>query len=475
MAFRSDITIDWTRSPRIITVLAPSTSLTIQDLYDTLRQNEDDVYNTPYDEIVSAGGKEDLEGGAFVAVTLSLLNALLRFEARLTETSSGTITSADTTGMTLTDAAADFITDGVTVGAMVYNTTDGSLGNVVSIDPGGTELTLDARLTGGTDDQFDFGDSYRIWNNIACVVSGGNLTAKDALGASTFPILASANTTVTISQAAATAALNQDEFIAATALEIENAVYFDAVNGTAGTASDNGIQSNPSNNVADTLTMAVARGKSTVLLRQGTFTLDRNVDSLRFQGEITHENATVDPNGFTVTNCSFWNLNLTGDFGGSDVEVRECELDGITNIQGHLYNSGLESNLTTAVGGSLAMIECFSLVAGSSTPYIDMLAGSTGNLQLRAWTGGIELRNIDQVAQNCSVDLLAGHLVLAATCTAGTLVLRGAGKFTDNSAGITIDQRGFVGLSSDTDATIKSLEDAIDIIRALSALIPAAV
>lgn len=34
MPIRGDITIDWAVSPRIIEVVAPSTELTVQDLYD---------------------------------------------------------------------------------------------------------------------------------------------------------------------------------------------------------------------------------------------------------------------------------------------------------------------------------------------------------------------------------------------------------------------------------------------------------
>ena len=53
MAERSDITVDWgvfsRSSPRIITVGAPSTSLILQDLVDTIRSNT--LGETPLDQI----------------------------------------------------------------------------------------------------------------------------------------------------------------------------------------------------------------------------------------------------------------------------------------------------------------------------------------------------------------------------------------------------------------------------------------
>jgi len=82
MAVRTDITVDFTVSPRIITVAAPSIVLTIQDLYDTLRDIEKLPRNMSQLILVSAGGKEALGGGVQVGITLTLQNAKLAFAAR---------------------------------------------------------------------------------------------------------------------------------------------------------------------------------------------------------------------------------------------------------------------------------------------------------------------------------------------------------------------------------------------------------
>lgn len=80
MTVRSDLQFDWISSPRIITVLAPSTEITIQDLVDTCRVNED--LNLQYPKIINANGKDSLGGGVFVGITATLQNAVLAFEAR---------------------------------------------------------------------------------------------------------------------------------------------------------------------------------------------------------------------------------------------------------------------------------------------------------------------------------------------------------------------------------------------------------
>ena len=83
MAFRNDISIDWTVSPRRIVVAAPSTELTMQDLHDTLVRHEDDLINMSHKRIVSSSGKQLLSSdGTRVGITVALLNATVGFEDR---------------------------------------------------------------------------------------------------------------------------------------------------------------------------------------------------------------------------------------------------------------------------------------------------------------------------------------------------------------------------------------------------------
>lgn len=82
MTVRSDVTVDWSVSPRIITVLSPSAEITIQDLVDTCRELEDDVQNLTFAHLINAAGKDDLGGGVRVGVTATLQNAVLAFETR---------------------------------------------------------------------------------------------------------------------------------------------------------------------------------------------------------------------------------------------------------------------------------------------------------------------------------------------------------------------------------------------------------
>lgn len=82
MATLSNVTIDWSVSPRIIEVSSNTTSITVQNLYDTVRNLASQTGAMDDDEIISGSGKEDLGGSVLVGITVTLLNAKLKFEER---------------------------------------------------------------------------------------------------------------------------------------------------------------------------------------------------------------------------------------------------------------------------------------------------------------------------------------------------------------------------------------------------------
>ena len=107
MAIRNDVTIDVSASPRIATVASPSTSITIQDLHDTLRHLEARPWNMFQVSFLNSTGKDDLGGGVRVGVTLRLKNTLLAFEARpgpsftICMISGGNLVAVDASGASL--------------------------------------------------------------------------------------------------------------------------------------------------------------------------------------------------------------------------------------------------------------------------------------------------------------------------------------------------------------------------------------
>jgi len=192
MAARTDITVDFELSPRIVTVAAPSVSVSLQDLHDTLVEIEDSIEGLQHPRLILSAGKETLGGGVTVGITSTLQNAQIAFEARSTPNSSGNATSIGTT--VLTDTAATFITDGIARGALIINHTDSSVSTVLSVESE-TSLTH-AALQAGIANDWSIGDDYDITNEIQCTIDGGNLVAVDNNGADLNPVFPTVGTQI---------------------------------------------------------------------------------------------------------------------------------------------------------------------------------------------------------------------------------------------------------------------------------------
>ena len=104
MTIRSDVSVDWSTSPRIVMVAAPSAEITVQDLVDTCRNFEDLSPNSSRKKLIDAAGKEFLGGTTYVGITATLQNAVIAFEARagpgweLCTISGGNVVAIDAAG-----------------------------------------------------------------------------------------------------------------------------------------------------------------------------------------------------------------------------------------------------------------------------------------------------------------------------------------------------------------------------------------
>lgn len=176
MTERTDFTVDWNASPRIVTVAAPSLTVNMQDIVDTLRPFEESFRGMSEPKLLDASGKQTLSAVKIVGVTVTLLNARFQFADRGGPTTviasttdgnlvtfytlSGTHTGASEQPTTLDDSTATFIAFGIEPTMVIRNVTDGSAGTVVSVDSE-TSITTSA-LTGGTDNDWDASDVYEI-------------------------------------------------------------------------------------------------------------------------------------------------------------------------------------------------------------------------------------------------------------------------------------------------------------------------
>lgn len=118
MSIRSDLTINWSASPRIIEVALggeESKKLTIQDLYDTIRNLGKSATAMAEPEIIDGSGKEVLSETEFVGLTVKLLNAKVKFADRTSATDcvilGGNLVAVNTAGEPMNPIQyADYVT-----------------------------------------------------------------------------------------------------------------------------------------------------------------------------------------------------------------------------------------------------------------------------------------------------------------------------------------------------------------------------
>lgn len=205
MANRDDVTVDFELSPRLAEIALPSQSISAQDGHDTLASDQETPEGMNHPQLVESAGKEDLGGGVSVGITLTAQNVQWAF-GRTDPRCSGSVTTTNAT--ILIDSLATFQTDGVQRGDWVINFTDQSVTEVLTVD---SETQLTCRvLSGGTNDAFTSGDSYKVWEVSECQLDGGNQVAVDDVGGAINPLFTTFGRFATRSAASSATGLSQE-------------------------------------------------------------------------------------------------------------------------------------------------------------------------------------------------------------------------------------------------------------------------
>lgn len=435
MAIITGTTVNWRLSPRLITIPAPTTEITVTDLHETLLDLEWGVEGMLWPHLRNTSGGEALGGGVTVGVTSELQNAQIAFEARTTPLESGTATSATSPSLgviVLEDTGATFQTNNVSRGDLIINVTDGSQCTVIALDGTTPETKLTATaLIGGTDNDFDISDAYDIYDVVQCRVTGGNLVAVDDVAAELSPIFPTFGTQVltTASSSATTQELQDIQYAS-----FQGGVWIDAAAGTAGTEFPAGTERQPVDNFTDGLSIAATRGFNTFYI-VGDATIDSGLDytDFVFVGQGKNLSTLTVTAAANVSNCSFTNALVTGTLDG-DSRIEDAIIQSLTFVSGVVERCLINPGTITLGGSATAhFIDCASGVPGVSTPIIDC-GGSGQPLALRNYNGGIRLEN-KTGTDAVSIDLNSGQVILdsADVTGTGTIVVRGVGKLIDEN------------------------------------------
>ena len=213
----------------------------------------------------------------------------------------------------------------------------------------------------------------------------------------------------------------------------QNHVVFNLA-GQSGTAIPVGTRSTPVNNFPDAISIANRLGIRRIqMATSGTLLGGVVATGKVFIGD----NQTVDSlnirTSAEVSDCSFEELAVSGILDGNNI-FKNCTVADVNYVNGLLQECSLTG--TVSVGGSAQanIINCWSGTAGvedDQLVIIDM-GGGGNSLALRNYSGGLRLTNYSGSGA-ITLDFASGRVVIDATCTGGTIGIRGVASVTDNS------------------------------------------
>lgn len=425
--------------PRLVIVSAPDIEMTQQNLTNEVMDWEHFPSNLTYERIIVPSGKQILPDGVTrVAITNTLENAQIAFEQRTTSSSNGAVTTGDADGKILIDSSATFISDGVQPGATIINLTDESAATVLSVDSE-TQLTLLFQLDDGSDNQFEVGDSYKVWNTIQCELSGGNMVSVDNAGDPIGAIFPTAFTQI-IRTSSSSATLQ--ELAAIQYSSFDGGVTVDITSSYSGTDYPVGTKQQPVNNLDDAKSIAVNRGFSKFFVVDDISIDAGNYPNFIFIGEsIARTNITIGPSA-NVESCEFLDATVAGTLDGNTT-IKNCRVLDLDYIYGIVESSMIGPGTITLGGVNEAhFLDCWSGVAGTGAPTINC-GGSGQSLAIRNYNGGVIITN-QTGSDDVSIELNSGQVTLDNTVTDGNFVVRGIGFLYDNSTGATVNSDALI-------------------------------
>lgn len=244
---------------------------------------------------------------------------------------------------------------------------------------------------------------------------------------------------------------NSAGLISSAAMEFssyQGTVMLDVVNGVAGTLYPTGTYRQPVNNIADALLIASVRGLEEITFRGSlTLTTGEDVSGLTIVGDNAITSMLTINTGALCASTRFRDLFvMTSVLDGQFVYFDHCAIvGGVTNWIGFAENCLLANSISIGTGSNTYFVDCKSGCVGlgaADLPVLDMTGASTRSIAFRNWAGPIKVTNATAAASTVCIDIASGATItIDATCTAGTMYVRGVGNIVNNGS-MTVHHEG---------------------------------
>ena len=270
-------------------------------------------------------------------------------------------------------------------------------------------------------------------SNLDATISSRMATYTQPTGflAATFPAGTIANTTnITAGTITTTTNVTNNQ-----AKYMNGVVWIDTVNGVVGSTSyTNGILSNPVSNLADAKTIADnLKMKKFYFVAGSSITLAANYGGYVFEGP----EWTLALGGQGIALAKFTGATVSGVGTGAGAIFEHCSIGTVTLPTTTINYSGLSGTFTVSATGAYSFDECYNESAAGTDWTLDFGAAvGASAIGLRHFAGGVTVNNM--AAGDVLVFSGNGRLTLSASCTAGTVFIRGFIELINNGSGQTI-------------------------------------
>jgi len=212
-------------------------------------------------------------------------------------------------------------------------------------------------------------------------------------------------------------------------------IWVDTVGGTAGTTPFiNGTADNAVDSLADAITLSNSLNmKRFRLSSDSSIILSQNFDDFTFTGD----HWTLDLNGQSISDATISSAFVSGTCTGvNNPFFQICHIEDVTLPGCHLQDCSLEGTIILADAESYFVDNCYAGVTGGLSPVFDFNATvGTTRLNLRHYSGPVEVQNMGQVGSDVMGLDGNGALIINANCVGGTIFIRGNFTILDNSGG----------------------------------------
>ena len=226
------------------------------------------------------------------------------------------------------------------------------------------------------------------------------------------------------------------------------AVYVDteaAVNG-------DGSSTSPFDNVNDAKDFAEDNGIHIVYL-YGDVVIPSNVKNFTVIGI---GSPVVDCNGQDLKNTEFVGCELRGTY-TDKIKASKCILGNNFELNGGFKDCSIVGNLTCIDGGSVTLFDCFGNIANDAESTLSLNGLGSSRVAVENFHGHLTLTDVNNAADRVDISMPSDHLIIDASCTAGSITLAGHIILTDNSGpGCTVNTEAVIVPATTADTIIAS-------------------